>query len=191
LDRSPGTIPAAVRALARGAAVCAAFLACGRLQARVSLPAVEEYALKAEALVYLGDYFKCQESRDAGPDFVIAVVGKSPFGSKLDEAARGRNVAGRRIGVVYATRPTDLKGCDLVFICRSERNRAPWILDWARGRCVITVSDDEELLRKGVMVELLVEGGLMKLHVNKGAATSEGLSVSAQLLKIVHLVDAH
>jgi len=191
LKETEGTTPTRLRRFIRwlrGSAAALIFAVAGKAGAP---PPMDEYVLKAQALVELSPYFKWPDTRDANRSFVIVVVGGSPFGAKLDTYARGRTVQGRKIEVLYAARTAAIPPCDLVFICRSERRSAGEILDWARGRGVLTVADDESLLKKGVMVDLLAEANLLKLYVNPASAAAEKFVISSQLLRLAKIVDNH
>jgi len=179
-----------IRGMFRGLRSSAALLACAlTLAGAQGISPVDEYVLKAQALVELTPFFRWPDPRDAGRPFTILVVGRSMFESKLDTYARTRTVQGRRIEVRYVSRRSDLFPCDLLFICRSERRSAGEILEWARGKGVLTVADDEDLLKRGVMVDLLTESGLLRLYLNARVATAEHFVVGSQLLRLARPVD--
>ena len=189
MSESAGPSLTSTRALLRGAKGFAAVLASA-LALAAPPSALDEYVLKAQALVELSPYFTWPETPPPGRAFVIAVVGKSPFGAKLDAYAKGRTVQNRAIEILYVSGAAPLPPCNLVFICHSERHRAGEILERARGRGVLTVADDEELLGRGVMVDLLAEGGLLRLYVNPAAAVSEKFAIRSQLLRLAKIVDS-
>jgi len=150
---------------------------------------MDENILKAQALIELSPYFRWPEASGTSQAFTITVVGKSPFGTNLEDYARSRTVQGRKIEIQYSSKASELGACQLVFICRSERMTAGRILEWAKGRSVLTVSDDEELLRKGVMVGLIAEGGFLRLYVNPHLASLEKFTISSQLLRLAKILD--
>lgn len=150
---------------------------------------MEEYTAKAQALVELASYFRLPGTRVPARDFTIVVLGRSPFGTTLDTYAQGSTYHGRRIDVRYVERVADLPPCDVVFICRSERRSAGDILDALRGRGVLTVADDEELLRRGVMVDILAESGYLRIYLNKEAAYAEAFEIKSQLLRLARSVE--
>ena len=167
-----------------------AILACGLpLAGARGITPVDEYVLKAQALVELSPYFRWPDPPEPGRPFIILVVGKSMFDSKLDTYARTRTIQGRKIEVRYVSRRADLAPCDLLFICRSERRNAGEILDWARGKGVLTVADDEDLLKRGVIVDLLTESGLLRLYLNARVAAAEHFVVGSQLLRLARPVE--
>ena len=164
-------------------------LSAGPFLGAFRAPQTDENVLKAQALVELAPFFKRPERRDPGQAFAIAVLGKSPFGPTLDNYAKNRTVQGRPIVIHYVARPSELPLCDLIFICRSERRTAPEILNWARGRGVLTVSDDEDLLYKGIMVGLIPEAGFLKIFVNARRGYDEKFVISSQLLHLAKIID--
>lgn len=193
----PGSTPVAEPSrspLPRGAfrhleRVLAAVLATCALGAGPPAPApLEEYAAKAQALVELPSYFRRPGARPAGRNFTIVVVGRSPFGPRLDAYAQGSTYHGGKIEVRYVDRASEIPPCDVLFICRSERRAAAEILEAVRNRGVLTVADDEELLKRGVMVDILAEGGYLKIYLNKDAATAESFEIRSQLLALAKIV---
>ena len=150
-----------------------------------------EYALKAQFLVEILPYvqLRSEPAGDTRP-FVIGVLGRSPFGSHLNDYARGRSVRHRPLQIRYGDRIQDLSGCDAVFICRSESSGIPAIVAWTRGRHVLTVADDERGIRQGVMLCFLMEGQFVRLFANPEAAAAEGLVFSSQLLRVARMPGA-
>lgn len=150
--------------------------------------AAPEYALKAQFLVELLPYVQWRpETAGGGRPLVIGVLGRSPFGTHLNDYARGRTVRQRPLQIKYGDRIQDLTGCDVVFICRSESSGIAGILAWTRGRRVLTVADDERGAHEGVMLCFLMEGQFVRLFANPEAAAAEGLVFSSQLLRIARM----
>lgn len=180
--------PALLSGVLVGAAGCA-LLAAGSVGAEVA-PA-PEYALKAQFLVEILPYVRWGDEPEGNSrPFVIGVLGRSPFGSHLNDYARGRSVRHRPLQVRYGDRIQDLSGCDAVFICRSESSGIPAIVAWTHGRQMLTVADDERGIRQGVMLCFLMEGPFVRLLANPEAAAVEGLSFSSQLLRVARMPGA-
>lgn len=147
-----------------------------------------EYALKAQFLVEILPYVQWRpDPVGEGRPMVIGVLGRSPFGTYLNDYARGRTVRRRPILIRYGERIQDLAGCDVVFICRSESSGMAGIVAWTRGRRILTVADDERGIRQGVMLCFLMDGQFVRLFANPEAAVAEGLVFSSQLLRIARM----
>lgn len=149
-----------------------------------SVPPSPEYVLKAKILLVLLPYVRwpAQDTWGEKP-FQIAVLGQSPFGPHLDEASKNLTVHRRPVRIRYIGKPGEADGCQVLFVCASERYRLQPILGWARGKPVLTVADDEDLIRQGIMVNLLLEGAFVRLAVNPDAAGESGLFLGSQLLR--------
>lgn len=149
-----------------------------------------EYVLKAQILINLLAYAQWPADADpAARTFDLVVVGRSPFGTFLDEFARTRTFQRRPIRIRYLPRGGDPGSCAAVFLCRSEGDRVEGLAAWAKVHQVLTVSDDEAFARKGVMVNLLMEGRYVRLAVHPSAASAAGITLSSQLLRGARILD--
>ena len=140
--------------------------------------------LKAQVMTQLLSFVEWPpEAGPPGKPFDLVVMGKSPFGSYLDDYVRDRTIRHHPIRVRYLAKAGDPGACSAIFLCRSEVGRAGSVGAWARSHQVLTLSDDEALAHQGVMVNLLMEGRFVRLAVNLQAVSAAGLSLSSRLLK--------
>ena len=150
-----------------------------------------EYAIKARFLLQFPEFVSWPPPAglgDASKPFVILVLGDSPFGDRLDQAAQGRKVQGHPVEVRYSRDPAALEGCQMVFICASERGRLGAVLSRAGARPALTVSDTDGFAEQGVMINLVIESSLPRFEINRAPARAAGLSLSAQLLGLARKV---
>lgn len=150
-----------------------------------------EYELKARFLLQFPEFVSWPPASgmgDRGRPFVILVLGDSPFGAWLDQAAAGRKVQGHPVEVRYAHDPGALDGCQMVFICASERNRLEALVARAETHSVLTVADSEGSAARGVMINLVIESSLPRFEINRAAALEAGLPINAQLLGLARKV---
>ncbi|HET6330900.1 MAG TPA: YfiR family protein [Holophagaceae bacterium] len=167
-------------------------LAASALQA-VAVPqaAQPEYELKARFLLQFPEFVSWPRSSGMGDParpFVILVLGDSPFGARLDQAAAGRKVQGHPVEVRYSRDPAALDGCQMVFICGDQRNLLDALVARAAARSVLTVADMEGSAARGVMINLVIESSLPRFEINRGAAGAASLSLNAQLLGLARKV---
>ena len=150
-----------------------------------------EYELKARFLLQFPEFVAWPE-RTTTPDpsgpFVILVLGDSPFGDQLDRAAQGKKIRGRPVEVLYSRDPAALEGCEMVFICASERGRIPSLAARAQSLGVLTIGDSEGYGERGVMINLLIESDLPRFEINRTAADQAGFRLSSQLLGLARKV---
>ena len=150
-----------------------------------------EYTIKARFLLQFPEFVSWPQAAgmaDASRPFVLLVLGDSPFGDRLDQAAQGRKVQGHPVEVRYSHDPAAMEGCQMVFICASERGRLGGILSRAAARPLLTVADTEGFAEQGVMINLVIESSLPRFEINRAPARVAGLSLSAQLLGLARKV---
>ena len=163
-------------ALLAGAAVGAPAQSTPEYQAKVIL---------MDKLTRFVDWPGGAAPRDA---FVLAVLGRTPFGEDLDAYFSSRPLKDRPVVINYLSRAGDLGACDLVFVCASEKPRLAAILERLKGRPVLTVADTEGFAQAGVMVVLVREGSRIGFEVNLAAAREAGFRMAPGFLQLAKIV---
>lgn len=169
-------------------------VALSLLVAMVGSPAVgaespTEYGTKAKLMLVVLPYVEwASEAKWKPGPFEIAILGESLFGSRLDEGAKTLTIHHRPIRIHYVTRLREAEGCQALFICASEARRIDSILAWAEGREILTIGDDEELAKRGVMLNLILQGDFVRLVVNPEAARASGLTLGSQVKALARIV---
>ncbi|HTL97311.1 MAG TPA: YfiR family protein [Holophagaceae bacterium] len=150
-----------------------------------------EFAIKARFLLQFPEFISWPPGaglEDPSKPFIILVLGDSPFGDRLDQAAQGRKAQGHPVEIRYSHDAAALDGCHMVFICASERGRLGALLARAAFRPILTVADTEGFAEQGVMINLVIESSLPRFEINRAPARGAGLSLSAQLLGLARKV---
>jgi hypothetical protein len=125
----------------------------------------------------------------ANSPFVIGVVGEDTLGNSLDEAVRAELVQDRPI-VVRRFRSSEAIGpCQILFIARSEIGRLDTVLERVRSQPVLTVADTAHAAEAGVMINLVLVEGSVKMEINQRAVESAGFKISAKLLGLARIVN--
>jgi len=83
-----------------------------------------------------------------------------------------------------------LRGCHLLFISRSEKERLSALFSQLRGSPVLSVSEIDGFAETGGMVNLVLANKTVKIEINQAAVEQAGLQISAKLLKLARLVKA-
>jgi YfiR/HmsC-like len=150
-----------------------------------------EYQVKA---AYLYNFTKFTDWPDnaftsADAPIVIGIVGKDPFGKTLDELVSGEIVRGHPLVIKRLSASEDLRGCQVLFICREEKSQLPALLQKLKASPILTVSDFPDFTDQGGMVNLMLVQDKVKLEVNQTSAEQSGLKISAKLLKLARVVN--
>ena len=149
--------PAAVAgALLLAAAACAAAQAAPEYQAKVVL---------MDKLTRFVDWPQGGDPRRA---FVLAVVGRTPFGDELESYFAARTLKDRPVVVRYPHQLSELGECDLVFICASERGRLGAILERVR--------------QGGGATPIEYSGGKIEVTISLGGTTTLGDEAEDEIL---------
>jgi hypothetical protein len=168
-----------------GTVVLAWTLACIPLmQAQDAKPT--EYQVKAAYLFNFARFVTWPVSATAGrPRFNICVLGRDPFGSVLDTAVEGEKIGGVPVGAKRVFRPDEAAtACDVLYISSSEDDQLTGILAGMDKSSVLTVSDMPQFVKRGGMMQFVLEGNRVRFEVNLAAAQHAGLSLSSELLKL-------
>lgn len=151
-----------------------------------------EYQIKA---VYLYNFLLFVEWPDSGGtgkadgnrSIIIGIVGEDPFGKSFKEVEGKRVLAGkRRLEVKRFGRyrkKRDLSGCDLLFVCKSEKKNFPEILGPLKEKPVLTVGEWSGFLDAGGMINLVKIKNRIRWEINRTPVKKAHLKLSAQLLR--------
>jgi hypothetical protein len=119
---------------------------------------------------------------------VIGVLGSEPIGPYLEEAVRGELVDAHPLVVRYFHDVADAKGCQILFIDRSESTQLQRILTVLDHRSVLTVSDLDGASQQGVMIQFATENNKIHLRINAASAHAAGLTISSNLMRLAEIV---
>lgn len=164
---------------------CVGFLFClGFLFSGKAAPSSRETALKAVFLYHCTHFVEwpTESFEDSKSPIVIGVLASESFSDLVEETVKGEQVKGRSITVVRYRDVEEIEKCHILFIGNStEVDRS--ILR-SKYRNMLTISDTENFLSRGGMIQLGIERNRLQVKINQRAAKSEGLSISSKLLRL-------
>jgi hypothetical protein len=183
----PGGAARLLRACAFSIVVAACFSGPRAAQADAQ---ADEYRVKAAFLYKFGSYVDWPDRRFAHPDspLAIGVMGADALANELARIVTGRSVNGRVVQV-RRLRPGDpIGGLHILFIGRADEGRLPEILAAARGRALLTVTESDEALELGSVINFVVVDEKVRFDVALFAADSGELRISSRLLAVARKV---
>ena len=148
---------------------------------------VPEYELKAEFLSRFATFIEWPPAPEARP-FTIGVIGRNPFNGYLDKIA-ARKIKNRPVSIRTITELSQLDGCDIVFICASEKSRLAAILAHTESRAILTVADSNGFAADGVLINFYTSGDTVRFEINESAVDRSGLKVSSKLFKLAKVIE--
>jgi hypothetical protein len=156
----------------------------------------EEYQTKAVFLSAISKFIEWPEEsgiKDKSKHFVIAVIGENPFVIKkkrkdtpedwLIKSYKDKKIKGKKVEIRYISEIKDIPGCHILFVSDSMKKDLPEIIETARQYPILTIADTAGFAKKGIYINLFIEGKHPKYEVNETAIRSSGLEVSFPLLQ--------
>lgn len=172
-----------VRLSRRVAAACLAL--CLMTAAGLARPqAPLESAVKAAYLYKFATFVEWPEGSFARPDSVlqIGVAGNDALAEHLARTVGGRSVNGHAVAIRKLRRGESTAGLHILFVGAQERAAIGDYLQAARGQSVLTVTDADEALALGSMVNFVVAGQRLRFEVALENVAPSRLRISARML---------
>lgn len=153
---------------------------------------IVEQQVKAAYLFKFGSYVEWPPSAFSGTDgaFNIAVMGADALADELVQIVGNRTINGRPV-TVRKLKPTDsLAGLNVhvLFIGRSNNYQLAKILTRAKGQAILTVSEAEDGLALGGMINFVTIDGRVRFEVAPKTAGIDNVIISARLLAAAYKV---
>jgi hypothetical protein len=144
-----------------------------------------DYDVEAAFLSNFGKFVEWPQKALASQDapIVIGIYGENPFHDSLEDIVRHRTINGHQV-VAQSVSINTLQNCQVLFICPSEQNNLPAIIRKLNGACVLTVSENVDPFRSGVMIDFVRKNNQIRFEINDVAARRVGLKISSKLLSL-------
>src|SRR6266480_2660061 len=126
----------------------------------------------------------------AGPEssFTIGVIGADELAAQLEQIVKGRTVLERAVVVRRMRRGESVEGIQMLFIGQAEGARLAEILASAKGQSVLTVTESEDALSHGSMINFVFVDDKVRFDVALPQAERGALRISARLLAVARKV---
>ena len=150
-----------------------------------------EYEIKAAFLYNFIRYidFPAETTAAANGTLTIGIIGDPPVGSVFDPL-NNKQIKGCKLVVKEHASAKDLSGCQIIFICASEKDRLPEILGELKDSHALTVSEIDGFAARGGIINFISERNKVRFEINPDAAHRLGFAISSDLLKLAKLVKA-
>lgn len=151
-----------------------------------------EQQVKAAYLFKFGSYVEWPPAAFPGSDgtFNIAVIGADTLADELVQIVGNRTINGRPV-TIRKLKPNDpLLGLNahVLFIGRSNNNQLAKILARVKGQPILTVSEADEGLIQGSMINFVMIDGKVRFEAAPKTAGIDNIVISARLLAAAYKV---
>ena len=157
----------------------------GSLQAQVS-----EYEYKAAFIERFTRFIEWPEEFEDNT-FSVAVFGKNPFHTTLDELFHDLKIKNQNVELFYTNNINDLTKANLVFISGSEKKRISEILAVTTEKPILIISDSKGFCEMGVHINMYVDDNYIRYEINQDAIEKSGLKFSSLLLTSAKIIRAN
>ena len=153
---------------------------------------LNEYLVKAAFLYNFAKFVEwppCETDDCTNRKLVVGLYGGRAFNDAVGEAMdsiEGKTVGSRVISVRYLSNPEDIPGCQIVYVFSKAQVKT--VLNATKGLPVLTISDNDDFVYSGGMIELMKVGAKLRFAINRKAAMSSSIKISSQLLKLARYV---
>jgi anthranilate phosphoribosyltransferase len=145
-------------------------------------PAFPEHEGKAAFLYHFGTYVEWPESAQAQESITIAVLGAPMVVAQLQEFLPGRTILDRPVVVRTLSSINEVADAHLLFIGAESNARLRQLIDRVGRRPVLIVTDSDDGLEQGAMVNFKVVDERLRFEISVSAAEKAGLTLSSRLL---------
>ncbi len=145
-----------------------------------------EYQIKAAFLYNFAKFVEWppQAFADAQSPIVIGVLGKNVFDDNLEKIIHGKTVNSRPFLFKEFHAVEEATNCHILFISASQKEKLSKILEGLRGTSVLTVSETDQFIAAGGMINFVIEDKKIHFQINDEAAKKAGLKISSKLLSL-------
>ncbi|WP_298235677.1 YfiR family protein [uncultured Azohydromonas sp.] len=150
-----------------------------------------EYQVKAAYLLKFGSYVEWppQAFEQHDSPFVIGVLAADPVAEEVERAAVAAVVEGRPVRVRRLEQSdAGTAGTHMLFIDRSRSGQLADTLALTRGRPLLTVTESEQALAHGGMINFVIVENKVRFDIALAPAEASQLKISARLLSVARRV---
>jgi hypothetical protein len=115
---------------------------------------------------------------------IVGILGKNKFGTDLAQAISGKMIGGHPLQFREYASLAEATHCQILFISDSEKSRLSKIISDLNGASILTVSETDNFIAAGGMIDLRIVDDKMRFDINNSAAKSASLSISSKLLSL-------
>ncbi len=146
--------------------------------------------IEAAFLVQFSKYVHWPARTFTSPEapVVIGILGRDPFGSKIDRISRSFSANGRGVEVRRLRTPEFAGTCHILFVSADQVDNMAAIRAALANRPVLLVSNTDNFLSRGGMINFVVVGTKVRFDINLANSKNCALKISSKLLKIAHRV---
>jgi hypothetical protein len=152
--------------------------------------ALDEYQVKAAFLYNFAKFVEwpAESFKTSRDPILVCVLGHNPFGNALEDAIRGKSLAGRTFAYRHVSDAESASACQILFVGVEESKRFRSLLENLKPMGILTVGEAQGFAADGGVINFKLDDGRVRFEINVNAAEHEQLHISAKLLSLAQIV---
>jgi hypothetical protein len=151
-----------------------------------------EYRIKAAYIYRFSQYidWPADSFPDASSPFLIGVFTDDPVTADLLQIAQTKKFQERSIEIRRCTANSNLAACQILFLPSTiPQQTQTEVAQRTVGKHVLLVGEGVGALSNGCSISFVIEENKVRLYIARKMVERQGLTVSAKLLQVSHIVD--
>ncbi len=151
----------------------------------------KEYEVKAAIIGKFPLFIKWpNDSLKKTKYFKLCVLGDGEIVSFFKKMFKGKTIKNLPVEIkIFSEIEQNIKSCNILFIKKINRKQAKEICRLLKRAPVLSISDDESLVYKGIQIGFYLQNNRVQFKINYRAIKESGLSVSYLLLNAGEVVE--
>jgi hypothetical protein len=149
---------------------------------------VTETEIKAAYLYNFTKFIEWPATVPTSEPFRLCIVNDEGLKRAIDRTIEGEFANGRALQSIAPRTPEEASACQVLFIGRTEPERAAKFLAATANLPVLAVSDSSPPPLPGIDVAFVLEEHRLRFDVNLSSAERRGLRISSKLLRVARQV---
>ncbi len=152
-------------------------------------PKNKEYHIKAAFLLNFVKFMEwpSHDPSDTSSFINICILGDDPFDEALN-TIEDKIVKEKKLVIKRSLKIEDIKDCQILFICTSEKKKLSEILTKIKDLPILTVAETKNFCQSGGVLNFIIVKGKIHFEINVDAAKRSGLKISSKLLKLSKII---
>lgn len=151
----------------------------------------DEYVVKAAFLYKFASYTKWPKHAFESPTspLVVAVVGKDPFGKRLEKTIGSERVKKHPIVIRRYESAEDIEGAHVLFLGEMKEKERKACLKKMKGKPALVVADRGGVIATGATIGFYIDKKRVAFEVAPWRISAAKLRMSSRVLKVARIVE--
>jgi hypothetical protein len=147
----------------------------------------EEFTMKAVALEKISLFISWPANTlksNSTQEFVIGIYGQNPFKEILEDVYKDKKIKDRKVKIITITNIQEITECQLLFIPKIKTSDLSKVLNYVKGKPILTISDSEGFAEVGCFINFYEYENKLRFEINQKSMEDAGFTIDYRLLRV-------